>query len=394
MSIIQVKHITKIFGAHPQKMLPHAKRGVDKAEMQNNYHHALGLYDINLDIEPGEVFVIMGLSGSGKSTLIRHFNRLIEPTDGQIFIHGEDVTAMSQRQLRQFRRQTMSMVFQHFGLMPHKTVLDNVAYAQLIRGVAKDEAYQSAEKWLDLVGLSGYGASYPRQLSGGQQQRVGLARALVADTDIILMDEAFSALDPLIRSQMQEQLMALQQQLHKTIVFITHDLSEALRIGSRIAILKEGQVAQLGTPQDILLNPADDYVKDFVKDVNRASVLNVQALMTEPKLFFDGQSLSEAHNAMMAQIQPWAWVKTGNRYEGLLTLNNLEKAMKNSPNASLTDIVEKPQSVLACDTIEELIPAAIGNEYPIPVLDEAGSLSGVVVPDAVVDVIVDSTNQS
>lgn len=386
--MIEVKNITKIFGPTPKKMLKHAHNNVGKAEMQETYNHALGLYDINLDIQQGEVFVIMGLSGSGKSTLIRHFNRLIEPTEGKILVKGEDVTALSKPALREFRRKTMSMVFQHFGLMPHKTVLDNAAYGQVIAGIAKSEAYDNARKWLQLVGLEGYDDSYPKQLSGGQQQRVGLARALVADTDIILMDEAFSALDPLIRSQMQEQLMELQEKLNKTIVFITHDLSEALRIGTRIAILKDGIVSQIGTPQDILTHPANDYVRDFIKDVNRASVLNVQALMTKPKLFFDNETLLHVRDTMKEKAQPWAWVKTNGKYQGLLTLDKVETALKNdSTYNNLSELAEKPTSVSAEDSIEELIPASIGNEYPVPVIDDNGALSGVVKPEAVAEMV-------
>lgn len=387
MSIIEVKNITKIFGATPKKMLAKAKNGVNKAEMLAKYDHALGLHNINLTIEKGEVFVIMGLSGSGKSTLIRHFNRLIEPTDGTILINGEDVTAMSRGKLRQFRRQTMSMVFQHFGLLPHKTVLENAAYAQTIMGKPTKEACAKGREWLKTVGLAGYEDSYPKQLSGGQQQRVGLARALAADTDIILMDEAFSALDPLIRSQMQEQLLELQEKLQKTIIFITHDLAEALRIGSRIAILKEGEVSQVGTPEEILNHPANDYVRNFIKDVNRASVLNIEALMTKPKLYFEEETLTEALKQMQSRAQHWAWVHTDKQYEGLLTLENLEDALKENPQASLADIVEKPQSFSIEDTIEEIIPATIGNEYPVPVLDDQGQLSGVVAPKAVADAV-------
>lgn len=385
--MIKLKHITKIFGATPNKMLPLVHQGMSKDVLQEKYRHTLGLYDINLSIEAGEVFVVMGLSGSGKSTLIRHFNRLIEPTEGQILIHGEDVTAMSNKALRQFRRQTMSMVFQHFGLMPHRKVIDNVAYALTIQGVNKKSAQAKAQEWLSLVGLEGYEDSYPKQLSGGQQQRVGLARALVADTDIILMDEAFSALDPLIRSQMQEELLSLQEKVNKTIIFITHDLAEALKVGTRIAILKDGQVAQIGTPQQILLNPADDYVRDFIKDVKRAGILHVDALMTSPRLYFDTETPKQALDAMIAQAQPWGWVRNGQCYQGLLTRNLVEKALVERPHASLKDIAIQPKTVIVEDTIEDLIPASVGNEYPVPVLDKSGTLKGVVNPDKVVDLL-------
>lgn len=387
MSIIEVKNITKIFGATPHKMLEKANDGVGKSEMQEKYNHALGLHNINLSVEKGEIFVIMGLSGSGKSTLIRHFNRLIEPTGGQILVNGKDVTAMSQSELRQFRRESMSMVFQHFGLLPHKTVLENAAYAQTIMGVDKKTAYKKGREWLELVGLAGYEDSYPKQLSGGQQQRVGLARALAADTDIILMDEAFSALDPLIRSQMQEQLLELQEKFNKTIVFITHDLSEALRIGSRIAILNEGKMAQIGTPEEILSNPADDYVTEFVKDVNHASVLNVGALMAKPRMCLEHESVSEAIAKIKELSRQWAWLVDNEHYQGLLTLENLEQAAQSNPNATLSDVAVYPQTFSADTSIEEIVPVAIGNKYPIPILHDDGSFVGVVRPLAVVNAI-------
>ncbi|MDF5436286.1 betaine/proline/choline family ABC transporter ATP-binding protein, partial [Vibrio parahaemolyticus] len=222
----------------------------------------------NLQIQKGEIFVIMGLSGSGKSTMIRHFNRLIDPTMGQILVEGVDVMQLSNKELEQFRRHKMSMVFQRFGLLPHRTVIDNIAYGLEVQGMNKEARLEKANEWLETVGLTGYEHRYPAQLSGGQQQRVGLARALATDAEILLMDEAFSALDPLIRSEMQDQLVELQQKLHKTIIFITHDLDEALRLGDRIAILKDGELVQQGSPDEILLHPADEYVEAFVKDVN------------------------------------------------------------------------------------------------------------------------------
>ncbi|UJF24429.1 glycine betaine/L-proline ABC transporter ATP-binding protein [Suttonella sp. R2A3] len=387
MSVIEVRHISKIFGANPRQALRLVENGTDKKTLLEDHQHALGLYDINLTIEAGEIFVIMGLSGSGKSTLIRHFNRLIDPTAGQIIINGQDVTAMSTRELIEFRRHTMSMVFQHFGLMPHRSVLDNVAYGRSVRGEDKKSATIEAEKWLALVGLAGFEAQYPKQLSGGQQQRVGLARALATETDILLMDEAFSALDPLIRSQMQEQLLSLQAQLKRTIVFITHDLAEALRIGSRIAILRDGQVEQVGTPEDILLRPANNHIEEFVKDVNRASVLNAQAVMRRPSLYFDDESVDEALAIMRDHSQDWAWVKTGDHWEGLITVALIERARQANPHASLADIAQKPQSVDANRSIEHLLPIAVGNQYPVPVVDDDGQLSGVVRPEEVISLL-------
>ncbi|WP_417599082.1 quaternary amine ABC transporter ATP-binding protein [Oceanospirillum sp.] len=265
--VIRIRHLSKIFGKRAEKVLPLMHQGIGKDQLLSEHNHALGLQNINLEIAPGEIFVIMGLSGSGKSTLIRHFNRLIEPTEGQIEIKGTDITTLSRKQLEVFRQQHLSMVFQRFALLPHRNVLDNVAYGLEIQRIPKEQRLEKASYWLDKVGLTGYDRQYPNQLSGGQQQRVGLARALCTDADILLMDEAFSALDPLIRADMQVQLKQLQKQLHKTIIFITHDLDEAITLGDRIAILKDGCLIQQGTPQQILQHPADDYVAAFVQHV-------------------------------------------------------------------------------------------------------------------------------
>jgi len=280
--LIEIEGLFKLFGDHPQQIMPMVRAGRTKEQILADTGHTLGLRDINLRIDKGEIFVIMGLSGCGKSTLIRHFNRLIDPTEGKIQIDGVDVMKLSARELVQFRRHRMSMVFQRFGLMPHRTVIENVSYGLTIQGVDRPTCLQQATQWLEAVGLSGYEAQYPSQLSGGQQQRVGLARALCTNTDILLMDEAFSALDPLIRSEMQDQLMALQERLHKTIIFITHDLDEALRLGDRIAILKDGELVQVGEPAEILQHPADDYVAAFVKNVTRARDLTVAVQDTPP----------------------------------------------------------------------------------------------------------------
>ena len=267
MSLIEIKHVYKIFGRNPTDALAKVKNGMGKEELLEKTGHNLGICDMSLSIEEGEIFVIMGLSGSGKSTLVRHINRLIDPTAGDIIVDGNNVMALDKNELLQFRRKMVSMVFQKFGLLPHKTIIENVAYGLAIQGVAKAERRQAAAKWIDRVGLSGYEVSYPRQLSGGMQQRVGLARALTTDPRVLLMDEPFSALDPLIRREMQDVLVELQKELHKTIVFITHDLDEALRLGDRIAILKDGQLIQCGTSKQIVNEPADDYVEEFVKDI-------------------------------------------------------------------------------------------------------------------------------
>ena len=275
MSKIEVSHIYKIFGPHPERWLKAVQDGMSKEELLTRSGHTLGLRDISLSIDEGSIHVIMGLSGSGKSTLIRHFNRLIEPTSGEIRVDGQNVVELGRRELAHLRQQKMSMVFQRFGLFPHRTVLDNAAYGLAVQKVPRAQREEKARYWLDQVGLSGFEHQYPHQLSGGMQQRVGLARALATDAEILLMDEAFSALDPLIRREMQDHLLKLQARLNKTIVFITHDLDEALRLGNRIAILKDGELVQEGEPEDILLEPATEYVQSFLQDVNRSKVLSL-----------------------------------------------------------------------------------------------------------------------
>ncbi len=278
---IQIKNLYKIFGKNPKSALEQVKDGVNKDELLEKHNHVLGLKDINLDIKEKSIQVVMGLSGSGKSTLIRHINRLIEPTDGSVVVDGEDVLKMNDESLRNFRRTKTAMVFQRFALLPHKTVLENTLFGLHIQKVDEKEANTRARRWIDRVGLSGYEEKYPQHLSGGMQQRVGLARALTNDGEILLMDEAFSALDPLIRKDMQDILLELQDELHKTVVFITHDLDEALKIGDRIAILKDGIMDQEGIPADILLSPKTQYVKDFVEDVNRARVIKAKHIMSK-----------------------------------------------------------------------------------------------------------------
>ena len=279
MSKIEINNVYKIFGPKPNQVLKMVKGGSGKDEILEKTGHTVGLDNVSLKIEEGETFVCMGLSGSGKSTLIRHLNRLIDPTDGEILVEGTNVMSLNKEKLIEFRRHKMSMVFQRFGLFPHKTVLQNVGYGLEMQGIDPEKRNSVAMEKIEAVGLSGFENQYPNQLSGGMQQRVGLARALATDTDIMLMDEAFSALDPLIRSDMQKQLLDLQSQLKKTIVFITHDLDESLRLGDHIGILNAGKLVQVGTPVEIVMNPADDYVEAFVKDVNRAKVLKAKIIM-------------------------------------------------------------------------------------------------------------------
>jgi len=279
MSKIEINNVYKIFGDTPQSVMPMVRDGANKEEVLEKTGHTVGLDNVSLKIEEGETFVCMGLSGSGKSTLIRHLNRLIDPTDGEILVEGTNVMSLDKEQLIDFRRHKMSMVFQRFGLFPHKTVMQNVGYGLEMQGKTEDERNKIAMEKIEAVGLNGFENQFPNQLSGGMQQRVGLARALATNSDIMLMDEAFSALDPLIRSDMQKQLIDLQSELKKTIVFITHDLDESLRLGDHIGILNAGKLVQVGTPVEIIMNPADDYVKAFVKDVNRAKVIKAKIIM-------------------------------------------------------------------------------------------------------------------
>ncbi|MGI9386432.1 MAG: quaternary amine ABC transporter ATP-binding protein, partial [Methyloligellaceae bacterium] len=279
---ISVRGLYKIFGRNPDGVVELVRNGMGKQELLAKHDHALALRDINLDIQTGKIFVVMGLSGSGKSTLIRHFNRIIEPTLGSIAIDGRNVLTLDENELRALRRSQISMVFQNFALMPHRTTLENVIYGLVIQGVPHETARERAARWIRRVELSGSEDQYPSQLSGGMQQRVGLARALATDTDILLMDEPFSALDPLIRTDMHDMLLELQAELNKTIVFITHDLDEALKLGDSIAILRDGEIIQQGDAQSIVLEPSNDYVGDFVRNINRGKVLKIGSIMAPP----------------------------------------------------------------------------------------------------------------
>lgn len=276
---VAVKGLYKIFGDNPEPMVEKVKAGMTKTELLAEHGHVLGLNDINVDMKDGEITVIMGLSGSGKSTLIRHLNRLIEPTAGEVILDGEDVLKLDEPNLLEMRRKRMSMVFQKFALFPHRTVAENAALALEVSGRPAEDQIREAKKWLARLGLEGFEDSYPHQLSGGMQQRVGIARALCAESEVMLLDEAFSALDPIIRSQMQDLLLELQRELHKTIIFITHDLDEALKLADHLVVLKDGYVVQQGEPQHILLNPADPYIEEFVADINRARVLRTRSVM-------------------------------------------------------------------------------------------------------------------
>ncbi|HAP28328.1 MAG TPA: glycine/betaine ABC transporter ATP-binding protein [Achromobacter sp.] len=387
MSKIEVKNIYKIFGAHPKKWLEAAQGGMSKEELLAKSGHTLGLRDISLSIEEGSIYVIMGLSGSGKSTLIRHFNRLIEPSAGHILVDGVDVVSLNKRDLEVFRQKKMSMVFQRFGLFPHRTVLDNAAYGLTVQGVGKAEREQRAREWLEQVGLSGFENQYPHQLSGGMQQRVGLARALATDAEILLMDEAFSALDPLIRREMQDQLLQLQAKLNKTIVFITHDLDEALRLGNRIAILKDGELVQEGTPEDILLNPANDYVQSFLQDVNRTKVLNATHAVNPARLTLTMRSRpAHAVDRMKALNYEYAPVLDGKRLAGVLTAEAAAKAMQEGVR-DVSRFVEDLASVPATAGLGEVLAQLVHSDQPVAVTGEDDEFLGMLSRKKVVELV-------
>lgn len=379
-SFIRIKSLFKVFGSKPKDIIPLIQQGKSKQEILEQTGHTVGLKDINLDIKKSEIFVIMGLSGSGKSTLIRHFNRIIEPTEGQILVGEEDVLQLDSQSLREFRRKKMSMVFQHFGLMPHHSVIDNVAFGLKTQGISKAERREKATKWLADVGLAGYENQYPAQLSGGQQQRVGLARALCTDAEILLMDEAFSALDPLIRSEMQDQLIELQQELHKTIVFITHDLDEALRLGDRIAILRDGELVQVGEPKEILLAPANDYVEAFVRDVNRARALTVENVMKPPVNRITATTIGEALAQMKSSTKEYGYIVSEQGFEGAVLQETLEKAVEGDASVGdpITDkFYEDMTEISPASLLEEVIPDTLDTDCPLPVVDQSGKLKGV-----------------
>jgi len=278
---IACKNIWKIFGTYPERTLENLDRSLSRAEVQEQTNHVIGVNDVSFEVNKGETFVVMGLSGSGKSTLVRCISRLIDPTAGEVIIDGEDIMKFNDAQLTELRRFRLSMVFQHFGLFPHRKVIDNITFGLEIRGMDKRKRIEKATEVLDMVGLHGWADHYPRELSGGMQQRVGLARALAVDPEILIFDEPFSALDPLIRREMQDELINIQKELQKTMIFITHDFLEAIKMGDHIAIMKDGVVVQIGTPEDIVANPVDDYVREFTEDVPRYKVLSVGKVMRE-----------------------------------------------------------------------------------------------------------------
>ncbi|QNP48284.1 glycine betaine/L-proline ABC transporter ATP-binding protein ProV [Diaphorobacter aerolatus] len=381
---IVLDHVFKVFGDEPKTALSLVKQGLDKQEILARTGQSIGVLDANFTIEAGEIFVVMGLSGSGKSTLVRLLNRLIEPTAGRILVDGQDINALSDRDLRALRRKDISMVFQSFALMPHLTVLDNTAFGLALAGIDHAERQRAAEEALEQVGLAGWGASYPDELSGGMQQRVGLARALAADPSILLMDEAFSALDPIIRTEMQSELLRLQQIKRRTIVFISHDLDEAMRIGDHIAIMKDGQVVQVGTPDEILRSPADDYVREFVRGVDAAAVFKASDIARQALTVVsehEDRGCRAALRLLEDSDRDYAYVLNARkRFLGVVSSQSLRDAlqghtgMRGLKHAFLPDV----QPLASTTPVAELFGPVAAQPFALPVVDEDGKYVGVV----------------
>ncbi|MBO0411335.1 glycine betaine/L-proline ABC transporter ATP-binding protein [Enterococcus hulanensis] len=393
MSKVKVEHLTKIFGKKHQQALAMIQENRDKNEILAQTGATVGVYDASFEVNEGEIFVIMGLSGSGKSTMIRLLNRLIDPTSGEIYIDGEDIAKMDKEALREVRRHKINMVFQNFGLFPHRTILENTEYGLEVRGVSKAERQAKAEKALENSGLLTFKDQYPSQLSGGMQQRVGLARALANDPEILLMDEAFSALDPLIRREMQDELLDLQSNVQKTIIFITHDLNEALRIGDRIALMKDGQIMQIGTGEEILTHPANQYVRDFVEDVDRSKVLTAQNIMVPAlttNIEVDGPNVA-LNRMRKEEVSMLLAVDRKRKLKGSLTADKALEARKN--NLTLKEVIDKnvrriPKDMLVTDIFNLIFDSPA----PLAVV-EGDRLVGVVIRGSVLEALADTETE-
>lgn len=377
--IVSIRSLTKVFGQNHRKALELHRKGRSKQDIHRETGSTLALNDVSFDVMPGETFVLMGLSGSGKSTLLRCINRLIDPTEGEIQIDGEDAARMGQEELRMTRRRKLGMIFQSFALLPHRTVLDNVAFGLEIQGIPEDERHRKAEEVLRMVGLEGYGGSMPGELSGGMKQRVGLARALTSDPDILLMDEAFSALDPLIRRDMQDELLDLQQRLAKTIIFVTHDLDEALKLGDRIALMKDGAIVQIGTPEEILTNPENAYVEKFVADVDLTRILSASDVMRRPEPVAQCTAGPRVALHLMEEYDiPGIFVVTRQRLlRGRVTFDDAAEAVKKG--RQIADILITDVPVVAPDaTLSDIISLIVKSPYPVAVADDTGRLKGII----------------
>lgn len=380
MPIIEVNNLYKIFGASPKQVIPLLEKGESKSTILKKYKHGIGVNKASFQVNEGEIFVVMGLSGSGKSTLLRCLNRLIEPSSGEIYIDGIDITKMDVPKLREVRRKKIAMVFQNFALLPHRTVQENVAFGLEIQGVKLEQRQEKALEMLELVGLKGYSNVKPKELSGGMQQRVGLARALATDAEILLMDEAFSALDPLIRKDMQNELLFLQSKMKKTIVFITHDLDEALRIGDRIAIMKDGNIIQIGTSEEILHSPADDYVREFTQDVNRTKVVSAASIMRYAEsITLEKAGLRTAAKKMNdLGISSIFVTDKNNVLLGAVNIDDVSKMIRGQKE-DLKEIIDQEVCSVSLEApIDMIIAEFLKSKYPIAVVDSEQRLKGIV----------------
>ncbi|MBJ28187.1 MAG: ABC transporter ATP-binding protein [Chloroflexi bacterium] len=389
---VTAKNLWKVFGPAAKENAPEQLAGLSKLEIQEELKSVVALRDVNFEVKEGETFVVMGLSGSGKSTLIRCLIRLIEPTLGELMIDDEDVLDYDEAQLIEFRRKKTAMVFQHFGLLPHRTVLDNAAWGLEVQGVPEEERHARALQVLEMVGLNGWEHYRPSALSGGMQQRVGLARAMASDPEILLMDEPFSALDPLIRRDMQNELLRLQEQMRKTIIFITHDLQEAIKVGTRIAIMRDGEIVQIGTPEEIMSQPVDDYVAEFTRDVRRSTVITVGYLMQNSTTQVNAEdSPSHAIQTMKTANSEAAFVATENgRYLGELTLAEAQAAESRNDTSVSAAVNRRYLPVFAKECVEDALSKAWSQDGNLPVIDDTGVLVGQIERDALIQATFDS----
>jgi glycine betaine/proline transport system ATP-binding protein len=380
---VVVKNLYKIFGPNHSRAFDLMEQGLGKEEIFSKTGLTVGVREADFTVVSGEIFVVMGLSGSGKSTLVRMLNRLIEPTRGEVFVNGENVTKMNAKELNEVRRHNMSMVFQSFALMPHMTVLDNASFGLDVAGMSKSERHKRAMAALEQVGLKPYAARYPQELSGGMQQRVGLARALAQDPDILLMDEAFSALDPLIRSEMQDELLNLQEQAERTVIFISHDLHEAMRIGDRIAMMEGGRIVQIGTPDEILKNPADKYVQSFFRGVDPTTVFAAKDVARKNQLtlrWHKGESTPRAALEQMRQEdRTYGYVLNRNqKFMGVVSVTSLKKALERGDGNLNNALLENVKAVPRETQLQEILTMVRRFEFPLPVVDENNIYLGVV----------------
>ena len=393
--IISVNSLWKVFGKNPQTVLEEPYRNQTRADIQQELGSVVALRDVSFEVYPGETFVVMGLSGSGKSTLVRCLIGLIDATSGEINVDGEDITNFDARNLREFRRTKMAMVFQNFGLLPHKNVLDNAAYGLEVKGINKEDRHSKAREMLNKVGLSGWENANQTELSGGMQQRVGLARALAVDPDILLMDEPFSGLDPLIRRQMREELSLLQTEIQKTIIFITHDLDEAITIGDRIAIMRDGEIIQIGTPKEIITQPADDFVREFTQGISKTKVIDIEHVVSDPDVVFSSNDSHETVRAKMdrANTDYAIGIDPEAQYLGILSRDQLDATLDST--ITIDSLIDSSiLSVLPDTTLNEALSFLSDQNLPIPVVDEKNSFIGVATQPDLLKVVASDSQQT